>query len=190
MELLAHLLVPLLLVLVIYPEIPKKHVLILLPLTVVPDLDFFMQHSILLHNVFAALLVAVNNLILENSLISLFLALIIVFIVLIAIFRSLRFAALTMIPVLMVVAYMPFTLVSTGIDLNLVTAMIGSIIVGVGIDFGIHMTERVREAGEDFAGIRKSVETSGFTFLEATVTIVAGLLSVMLINIRSESLQG
>jgi predicted RND superfamily exporter protein len=134
---------------------------------------------------FAALLVAVNNLILENSLISLFMALIIVFFVLIAIFRSLRYAALTMIPVLMVVAYMPFTLVSTGIDLNLVTAMIGSIIVGIGIDFGIHMTERIREAGEDFSGIRKSVETSGFTFLEATVTIVAGLLSVMLINVRS-----
>jgi predicted RND superfamily exporter protein len=90
-----------------------------------------------------------------------------------------------MIPVLMVVGYMPFTLVTTGIDLNLVTAMIGSIIVGVGIDFGIHMTERVRETGEDFAGIRKSVETSGFTFLEATFTIVAGLLSVLLIQIRS-----
>jgi predicted RND superfamily exporter protein len=134
---------------------------------------------------FAALVVAVNNLLLENSLISLVIALVVVFIVLIAIFRSLRYAALTMIPVLMVVAYMPFTLVTTGIDLNLVTAMIGSIIVGVGIDFGIHMTERIREAGEDFSGIRKSVETSGFTFLEATVTIVAGLLSVLLINIRS-----
>ena len=99
--------------------------------------------------------------------------------------RMKQLLALLLIPVAMVVAYMPFTLVATGIDLNLVTAMIGSIIVGVGIDFGIHMTERVRETGEDFAGIRKSVETSGFTFLEATFTIVAGLLSVMLINIRS-----
>ena len=134
---------------------------------------------------FAALVVAVNNLLMFNALFSLFMALIIVFFVLIAIFRSLRYAALTMIPVLMVVAYMPFTLVVTGIDLNLVTAMIGSIIVGVGIDFGIHMTERIRETGENFAGIRKSVETSGYSFLEATFTIVAGLLSVLLINIRS-----
>ncbi|UCF07828.1 MAG: MMPL family transporter [Thermoplasmata archaeon] len=134
---------------------------------------------------FAALVVAVNNLLMFNSIFSLFMALIIVFFVLIAIFRSLRLAALTMIPVSMVVAWEPLTLVLTGIDLNLVTAMIGSIIVGIGIDFGIHMTERVREAGESFQGIRKSVETSGFTFLEATFTIVAGLLSVLLINIRS-----
>ncbi|UCE38054.1 MAG: MMPL family transporter [Thermoplasmata archaeon] len=134
---------------------------------------------------FAALIVAVNNLIMFNSLFSLFVALVIVFFVLIIIFRSLRLAALTMIPVSMVVAWEPLTLGVTGIDLNLITAMIGSIIVGIGIDYGIHMTERIRESGEDFSGIRKSVETSGYTFLEATATIVAGLLSIFLINIQS-----
>jgi predicted RND superfamily exporter protein len=90
---------------------------------------------------FAALVVAINNLIMFNSLFSLGMALVIVFFVLIIIFRSLRYAALTMIPVSMVVAWEPLTLVMTGIDLNLITAMIGSIIVGIGIDYGIHMTE-------------------------------------------------
>lgn len=134
---------------------------------------------------FAALVVAVNNLLMFNAIFSLFMALIIVFFVLIVIFRSLRLAALTMIPVSMVVAWEPLALGVTGIDLNLVTAMIGSIIVGIGIDFGIHMTERIRESGEDFSGIKKSVETSGFTFLEATATIVAGMLSIFLINVQS-----
>lgn len=134
---------------------------------------------------FAALLVAVNNLLMFNSLFSLCIALVVVFFVLIIIFRSLRYAALTMIPVSMVVLWIPLTLGITGIDLNLVTAMIGSIIVGIGIDYGIHMTERVRESGEDFPGIKEAVQTSGFTFLEATATIVAGLLSIFLINIRS-----
>lgn len=134
---------------------------------------------------FAALLVAVNNLIMLNSLFSLVLALVIVLFVLIIIFRSLRYAGLTMIPVTLVVFWIPLTLYVTGIDLNLITAMIGSIIVGIGIDYGIHMTERIRESGEHFPGIKKSVQTSGFTFLEATATIVAGLLSVFLINIRS-----
>jgi predicted RND superfamily exporter protein len=134
---------------------------------------------------FAALIVAVNNLLMFNSMFSLFMALIVVFFVLIIIFRSLRLAALTMIPVSMVVAWEPFTLGVTGIDLNLVTAMIGSIIVGIGIDYGIHMTERVQESGENFAGIKESVGTSGFSFLEATATIVAGLLSIFLINIQS-----
>jgi predicted RND superfamily exporter protein len=130
-------------------------------------------------------LAALTMIIMYNSMLSLFVALIVVFFVLIIIFRSLRLAALTMIPVSMVVAWEPLTLGLTGIDLNLITAMIGSIIVGVGIDFGIHMTERIRESGEDFPGIRKSVETSGFTFFEATATIVAGLLSIFLINIQS-----
>ncbi|ODS35701.1 MAG: hypothetical protein A7315_05270 [Candidatus Altiarchaeales archaeon WOR_SM1_79] len=134
---------------------------------------------------FAALLVAVNNLIMLNSLFSLILALVIVLFVLIIIFRSLRYAGLTMIPVTLVVCWIPLTLYMTGIDLNLITAMIGSIIVGIGIDYGIHMTERIKESGEHFPGIKKSVETSGFTFLEATATIVAGLLSVFLINIHS-----
>ncbi|MEE9151161.1 MAG: MMPL family transporter [Thermoplasmata archaeon] len=134
---------------------------------------------------FAAILVAVNKLIMDNSLYSLVIALLAVFLTLIIIFRSLRFAALTMIPVLMVIAWEPLTMVATGIDLNLITAMIGSIIVGIGIDYGIHMTERIRESGEGFPGILKAVQTSGFTFLEATATIVAGLLSIFLINIRS-----
>jgi predicted RND superfamily exporter protein len=47
------------------------------------------------------------------------------------------------------------------------------------------MTERIRETGEDFPGIKKAVQTSGFTFLEATATIVAGMLSIYFINIRS-----
>ncbi len=134
---------------------------------------------------FAAIVVAVNNLLILNSLISLVVALVVVFFVLIIIFRSLRYAALTMIPVGLVVAYIPLTLSLTGIQLNLVTAMIGSIIVGIGIDFGIHMTERIRESGENFPGIKKAVETSGFTFVEATATIVAGMLSIFLINVRS-----
>jgi predicted RND superfamily exporter protein len=134
---------------------------------------------------FAAIMVSVNDLIMENSLFSIVIALVIVFFVLIIIFRSLRYAALTMIPVSMVVAWEPLTLYMTGIDLNLITAMIGSIIVGIGIDYGIHMTERIRESGENPAGIKKAVETSGFSFFEATTTIVAGLFSIFLINIRS-----
>jgi predicted RND superfamily exporter protein len=134
---------------------------------------------------FAALIVAVNNLIMFNSILSLFVALVVVFFVLIIIFRSLRYASLTMIPVSLVVAYIPLTLFVTGIDLNLITAMIGSIIVGIGIDYGIHMTERIRESGEDFPGIKRAVQTSGFTFFEATATIVAGLFSIYFINIRS-----
>lgn len=68
-------------------------------------------------------------------------------------------------------------------ELNLFTAVIGSIIVGIGIDFGIHMTERIRERGLNIDGIRYGVSTSGMAFVEATVTMVAGLSAVFLVNI-------
>jgi len=68
-------------------------------------------------------------------------------------------------------------------ELNLFSAVIGSIIVGIGIDFGIHMTERIRESGLTIDGIRHGVSTSGMAFVEATVTMIGGLAAVFLINI-------
>ena len=68
-------------------------------------------------------------------------------------------------------------------ELNLFTAVIGSIIVGIGIDFGIHMTERIRERGLSLEGVRHGVATSGMAFVEATVTMIAGLSAVFLVDI-------
>lgn len=131
----------------------------------------------------AAVAVAVNELLIVSSYQSLALSLILVFIVLILIFRSLRYAGLTIIPIVVVVSYEPLMLRMTGFDLNLVTAMIGAMIVGIGVDFGIHITARIREHGESLASIRKAVETSGFSFTEATITVLAGLSAIFLINI-------
>ncbi len=132
---------------------------------------------------FAAVVVAVNELILFNSYVSLITALIMVFIVLIMIFRSLKYATMTMVPVLLVVLWQPLTYAIAGIEVNLLTAMLGSIIVGIGIDYGIHMTERVRAEGETLMGIKRAVETTGLSFTEATITIIAGISSIFVINI-------
>ena len=61
--------------------------------------------------------------------------------------------------------------------------ILGSIIVGIGIDFGIHMTERIREHGMNLEGVRHGVSTSGMAFVEATVTMIAGLAAVFLVDI-------
>lgn len=134
---------------------------------------------------FAALVVSINSLLMTNSFTSLVMSLILVFIILTIIFRSLRYAALTMIPVGLVVAWLPLTYAGSGVDMNLLTAMLGSIIVGVGIDFGIHMTEGIRHGGESLKSIKRTVETSGMSFIEATTTIVCGLSSIFIVNIPS-----
>jgi predicted RND superfamily exporter protein len=146
---------------------------------------------------FGAILVAVNDMLVVNAIQSTIIALVLVLIVLALIFKSLKFSAITMIPVCFVVILQPITLISIGAlggainptdplftgELNLFTAVIGSIIVGIGIDFGIHMTERIRERGLSLDGIRHGVATSGMAFIEATVTMIGGLSAVFLINI-------
>jgi predicted RND superfamily exporter protein len=146
---------------------------------------------------FGAILVAVNEMLVWSSLQSTIMAILLVLVVLTVIFRSFKFSAITLIPVCLVVIWQPITLISIGSfgeflspgdpyfsgELNLFTAVIGSIIVGIGIDFGIHMTERIREKGEDIPSVKHGVGTSGMAFLEATITVSAGLSAVFLINI-------
>jgi predicted RND superfamily exporter protein len=146
---------------------------------------------------FGAILVAVNDLLIESALQSTIIALILVLIVLAIIFRSIKFSAITLIPVCMVVILQPVTLIGIGGlgglitpgdpyfsgELNLFTAILGSIIVGIGIDFGIHMTERIRERGMNLEGVRYGVSTSGIAFVEATFTMIAGLAAVFLVEI-------
>ena len=59
--------------------------------------------------------------------------------------RSLKYAVVTVIPVILVVAWLYGIMYALGFALNFVTAMIGAISIGVGIDYSIHMTQRYRE---------------------------------------------
>jgi predicted RND superfamily exporter protein len=146
---------------------------------------------------FGAILVAVNDMLVESAIWSTVIALILVLFVLAVIFKSVKFSAITLIPVCFVVILQPITLITIGGlgglinpsdpyfsgELNLFTAVLGSIIVGIGIDFGIHMTERIRERGLNVEGIKHGVATSGMAFVEATVTMIGGLSAVFLIDI-------
>ena len=59
--------------------------------------------------------------------------------------RSIRYAVVTIIPVLLVAVWLYAIMYLIGFSLNFVTATIGAISIGVGIDYSIHMTERFRE---------------------------------------------
>jgi predicted RND superfamily exporter protein len=64
---------------------------------------------------------------------------------LLVIFRSLRYALITLIPVILVVCWLYGLMYILGYEINLMTATIASISVGVGIDYCIHFTERFRQ---------------------------------------------
>jgi len=93
---------------------------------------------------------------------------------------STRLAALTMIPVVSVIAWQPLIMngvssIEGGASLNMMTAMISAVVIGAGIDFGVHITERIREEGETLEGIRRAVQHTGQSIMEANLTTVAGL---------------
>ena len=76
---------------------------------------------------------------------SLPIALIAAVILLTATMRSIKYAVITVIPIVLVVAWLYGIMYISGFALNFVTAMIGAISVGIGVDYSIHMTERFRE---------------------------------------------
>lgn len=100
---------------------------------------------------------------------------------LIIVFRSPRLATLTMLPVAAVVLWQPILMVLLagvlpgGVNVNVFTAMIGTIVFGVGVDYAIHIAQRIREEGETPDGVARAVEHSGLPILETTLTTIAGM---------------
>jgi len=85
--------------------------------------------------------------------------------------RSIRYAAVTVIPIGLVVTWLYAIMYLAGFGLNFVTATIGAVSIGVGIDYSIHMTERFREE------LRKSSTTTEAARIAARETGVALMAS-------------
>jgi predicted RND superfamily exporter protein len=72
---------------------------------------------------------------------------------------------------------------SGNVSLSLVTVMIGSILVGVGVDFSIHIANRVRELGGSLDAVRIACASTGMSLFEATTVTAAGLTCAYRIDI-------
>lgn len=109
---------------------------------------------------------------------SLIIAIAAVLIILLIIFRSIRYAVLTLIPVLLVATWLYGFMYIAGYSLNMLTATIAAISIGVGIDFSIHFTERFREeigSGLDKrSAILKTAQSTGFALFCTALTTFLG----------------
>lgn len=136
-----------------------------------------------------AIYIVVNNRLTNEQIRSMVLALILVLAALILIFHSAKFGFLTIVPVLFVLIWEPGFLVLTNIPLSLITISIAAIMVGIGIDYGVHITYRFREelskgASREEAVIT-SIEKTGLSLVEAALTTIAGMFSIYFLNIPS-----
>ena len=103
------------------------------------------------------------------------LTLLILTIVMCFVFRSIRIGIYTMIPVATIIIWQPLLMSSGDVNVNIFTAMIGTIVFGIGVDDAIHVMHRIQEEGETAVGMTQAVEKTGQTIFETTATTVAGL---------------
>ena len=123
----------------------------------------------------ASITIEVNKLIVESQWTSLAFALGFTIVTLALVFRDIRYALLTTVPVGFTVAMQWLVMDSGGVTLSLVTVMIGSILVGVGIDFSIHIANRVKELGGSLDAIRTACASTGMSLFEATTVTAMGM---------------
>ncbi|MCH7801740.1 MAG: MMPL family transporter, partial [Chloroflexi bacterium] len=92
--------------------------------------------------------------------------------------RSVRYAVATIIPIGLVVSWLYGLMYLTGFSLNFVTATIGVISIGVGIDYSIHMTERFREelrrAPDKMQAMRQAARGTGAALVASAASSIAG----------------
>ena len=134
--------------------------------------------------------IAINEGIQETQFDTIKLSLLLVLITMIVIFSSVKFGVITFLPILLVILWYPATVDAGGTNLNIFTAMVGTIIIGIGIDNSIQITERVREEGTTPEGIQKAVENTGQSVVEATFTTMGGVFSGVLISFFSSQFIG
>jgi predicted RND superfamily exporter protein len=100
------------------------------------------------------------------------------FLLLLIAFRSFRFAVVTIIPIGLVVAWLYAIMEVSGFALNFVTATIGAVSIGVGIDYSIHLTERFREElrkpGDRSVAMRDALRGTGVALAGSAGSSVAG----------------
>ncbi len=136
-----------------------------------------------------AINVAINKKLADEQTRSMIVAILLVLAALILIFKSSLLGFLTMIPVGFVLMWEPGFLVAFDIPLNVITISIASIMIGIGIDYGVHITHRVQEEMErgldKIAAIKVAIERTGLSLIEAALTTIAGISSILLTTITA-----
>jgi hypothetical protein len=131
----------------------------------------------------AAVAIAVNELIVGSQWTSLGFAIVLTLITLAIVFKDIRFSMWTTAPVIATVALQWLVMWQMDVALSLVTVMIGSILVGVGVDFSIHIANRIKELGGGIEAIRTSTVSTGMSLFEAATVTTLGLATAYKIPI-------
>ena len=120
----------------------------------------------------------------DSMLISLPLAVLLAILIASLVMRSVRYAAISIVPILLVVAWVYGFMFLTDMTINVITATIAAIAIGVGIDFATHFTVRFREELEGepsrFPALRRAGEGTGGALALSALTSIIGFWALSL----------
>ncbi len=92
--------------------------------------------------------------------------------------RSIRYGLASIVPILMVVAWLYAFIEFAGYSINLVTATIAAVSIGIGIDFAIHFISRYREelarSGSRQVAVRSAGEGTGVALVASALSSAIG----------------
>jgi predicted RND superfamily exporter protein len=95
-----------------------------------------------------------------------------------AFLRSVRYGLASVFPILMVVAWLYAVMYFAGFAVNLVTATIAAVSIGIGIDFAIHFIARYREElirnGNRATAVRTTAEGTGLALVASAFSSAVG----------------
>lgn len=125
-------------------------------------------HAISSSVIFAEVL----SVMLKDSKTAVGLSFLMVFFLLLIDFRSFKNTVITMIPLLSGIALMLGTMAIAGMDLNFFNMIVLPVILGIGIDNGVHFFHRFKEEG--YKNVGAILTTTGGAIVMTTLTTAAG----------------
>ncbi|MCP4020642.1 MAG: MMPL family transporter, partial [Desulfobacteraceae bacterium] len=143
----------------------------------------FPKHLSLCVSGSANVAVAATDEIVQGQMISLMVSMTVVFIMLLATFRALSHATIAMVPLAMTIAVNFGIMGFFNIPLDIGTAIISSIVIGIGVDYSIHYISRLKqnlERGMDFSdALNNTVRHSGKAIMSNAVTVGLGFIALL-----------
>jgi predicted RND superfamily exporter protein len=143
--------------------------------------------SIALMGGFSLIVMELGHVMLNGQLVSILLALVIVFVIMVILFKSLRAGVLGTAPLIVSVFILFGVMGILGMTINMASAMLSSILIGVGIDYTIHFMWRYRDElrktpNDHIAAIRTTLNTTGRGIAFNAISVMVGFVVLMTSN--------
>lgn len=124
--------------------------------------------------------VKLNNSLIQSQISSLILAIVMVLLIVGLMLRSISKGVYALIPIIATILILFGFMGITGIPLDIATALVGSIAMGIGIDYSIHIITgfnfHLKETGDAEEAIEKTILSSGKAIIINVLSVAAGFL--------------